>query len=98
MDSICTGGKMSKLLKSVKSGNFEATIWENEKDLEEGGIVGYQTISLRKVWRDQTGSFREQKLHLRKQDVERVCVLLRKVQEHLLLEGEEHGKNKGDEY
>ena len=88
---------MSRLIKSVKSGNFEATVWENERDLDEGGIVGYQTISLRKSWRDPTGTFREQKLHLRKQDVERVVVLLRKVQEHLLLEGEEHGK-KGDEY
>jgi len=89
---------MSKLIKSVKSGNFEATVWENERDLDEGGIVGYQTISLRKVWRDQTGAFRDQKLHLRKQDVERVVVLLRKVQEYLLLEGEEDGKNKGNEY
>ena len=87
---------MSRLIKSVKSGNFEATIWENEKDLDEGGIVGYQTITMRKTWRDPTGTFREQKLHLRKQDVERVVVLLRKVQEHLLLEGED-GK-KGDEY
>lgn len=91
------GVKMSRLIKSVKSGNFEATIWENEKDLDEGGIVGYQTISIRKSWRDPTGTFREQKLHLRKQDVERVVVLLRKVQEHLLLEEEEDGK-KGDEY
>ncbi len=90
--------KMSRLMKSVKSGNFEATIWENEKDLDEGGIVGYQTISLRKSWRDPNGTFREQKLHLRKQDVERVVVLLRKIQEHLLLEGEEDGKNKGNEY
>ena len=87
---------MSKLIKSVRSGNFEATIWDNEKDFGEGGIVGYQTISLRKTWKDPNGTFRDQNLHLRKQDVERVLVLLRKVQEHLLLEGED-GK-KGDEY
>lgn len=87
---------MSRLIKSVKSGNFEATIWENEKDLDEGGIIGYQTISIRKTWRDPNGTFREQKLHLRKQDVERVLVLLRKVQEHVLLE--EHDGKKGDEY
>jgi len=87
---------MSKLLKSIKSSNFEVTVWENERDLEEGGIVGFQTISLRKTWRDINGTFREQKLHLRKQDVERVLVLLRKVQEHLLLEGE--NDKKGDEH
>jgi hypothetical protein len=88
---------MSKLLKSIRSNNFEASIWENEKDLQEGGIIGFQTISLRKTWRDVNGTFREQKLHLRKQDVERVLVLLRKVQEHLLLEGENDNK-KGDEH
>ena len=90
--------KMSKLIKSVKSGNFEATIWDNEKDFGEGGIVGYQTISLRKIWRDSNGTFRDQNLHLRKQDVERVLVLLRKVQEHLLLEGGEEDGKKGNEY
>ena len=89
---------MAKLMKSVKSGNFEACVWENEKDLEEGGVVGFQTISLRKSWRDQTGTFREQRLHLRKQDIERVAVLLKKVQEYLLLEeGGDHDK-KGTEY
>lgn len=87
---------MSKLLKSIKSNNFEVTVWENEKDLGDGGIIGFQTISLRKTWRDISGTFRDQKLHLRKQDVERVLVLLRKVQEYLLLEGE--NDKKGDEH
>ncbi len=87
---------MSRLLKSIKSGNFEVTVWENEKDLEEGGIIGFQTVSLRKSWRDNSGTFREQRLILRKQDLERVVVLLRKTQEYLLLEGED-GK-KGDEH
>ena len=86
---------MAKLLKSVKSGNFEATIWENEKDLEDGGVIGFQSVGLRKMWRDQSGTFREQKLYMRKQDLERVLVLLRKVQEHLLLEGED-GKTRDE--
>ena len=87
---------MSRLLKSIKSGNFEISVWENEKDLEEGGIVAFQTVSLKKSWRDNSGTFRDQRLILRKQDLERVIVLLRKTQEFLLLEGED-GK-KGDEH
>lgn len=79
---------MSKLLKSIKSGNFELSIWENEKDFEDVGVVGYQTITIRKSWKDHSGLTRDQRLHLRKQDIERVLVLLRKAQEHLLLEGE----------
>lgn len=78
----------------MKSGNFELSIWENEKDFEDVGVVGYQTITVRKSWKDQNGVSRDQKLHLRKQDIERVLVLLRKAQEHLLLEGE-HEQTKG---
>ena len=79
---------MSKLLKSIRSGNFELSIWENEKDFADVGVVGYQTITVRKTWKDNNNVSRDQKLHLRKQDIERVLVLLRKAQEHLLLEGE----------
>mgnify|MGYP001459247958 CR=1 FL=1 len=73
--------------RTVKSSNFEASIWENERDFGEGGIVAYKSVSIRKTWRDNNNTFREQKINLRKQDVERMIVLLRKVQEHLLLEG-----------
>ena len=83
---------MSKLLKSLKSGNFELSIWENEKDFGDVGIVGYQTITIRKTWKDNNSLTRDQRLHLRKQDIERVLVLLRKAQEHLLLEGENEQK------
>ncbi len=88
---------MSKLLKSIKSGNFELSIWENEKDFGDVGIVGYQTITIRKNWKDNNSVSRDQKLHLRKQDIERVLVLLRKAQEHLLLEGENE-QTKGVNY
>ncbi len=72
--------------RTVKSANFEASIWENEKDFGDGGIVAFKSVSVRKTWRDNSNTFREQKINLRKQDVERLIVLLRKVQEHLLLE------------
>ncbi len=75
-------------LKRLKSANFEACIWENEKDFGDRGIVAFKSVSLRKTWRDNSNTLREQKLNLRKQDVERVMVLLRKVQEHLHLEEE----------
>ena len=72
--------------KSLKSGNFEASIWENERDLGKDGIISYKTITLRKTWKDNKNTSREQRINLRKQDVERMLVLLRKIQEHILLE------------
>lgn len=74
--------------KVLKSGNIEVAIWDNEKDTNEGGIVTYQSVSVRKTWRDAQNALQEQKLNLQKYDVERLMVLLRKVQEHLLLEEE----------
>jgi len=71
--------------KIYKSGNFECSVWNNEREFE-GALVEYQTMTLRKAWRDNKNVLREQKLHIRKNDIERVLVLLRKMQEDLLLE------------
>jgi hypothetical protein len=75
--------------KSFKSANYEVAVWENDRDLEDGGIVSFKTVSLKKSWKDKTNVTREQYLSLRKQDVERVLVLLRKAQEYLVLGGKE---------
>ena len=76
-------------VKKFRSVNFEVAVWENERDLEDGGILSFRTVSLRKSWKDKSNMTREQYISLRKQDVERVMVLLRKVQEYLLLEDED---------
>ena len=73
-------------LKVYKSGNFDVSVWENERDLGDEGVVAFRTVSLRKFWRDNTNTLREQRVSLRKQDVERVLVLLGKIQEYLVLE------------
>ncbi|HLC22295.1 MAG TPA: hypothetical protein VJJ79_00805 [Candidatus Nanoarchaeia archaeon] len=74
--------------KVLRSGNIEIAVWENERDTSEGGIVTYQSVSVRKTWRDAQNMLQEQKLSLQKYDIERLLVLLRKVQEYLLLEDE----------
>jgi hypothetical protein len=78
------GIKMPAPKKSFKSANYEVAVWENERDYEQG-IVSFQTVSLKKSWKDKTNVTREQYISLRKQDVERVLVLLRKAQEYLVL-------------
>jgi len=76
--------------KTFKSLNFEVSVWQNEKDFgHDGGIVSFKSVNVRKTWRDNSNTLREQRLNLRKQDVERLLVLLRKTQEYLLLEGEQ---------
>jgi len=73
-------------IKKYKSGNLEASIWKNEKDLNEGGIITFKTVTLRKSWKDRNNVSRDQTISFRRQDVEKILVLMRKVQEHLLLE------------
>ncbi|MFH1972933.1 MAG: hypothetical protein ABIJ18_05670 [archaeon] len=73
-------------IKVYKSGNFEGSIWNNEKDFEGKGIVEFKTITLRKTWRDNSNVLREQRINLRKVDVEKLIVILRKIQENLHLE------------
>ena len=74
-------------IKLIKSGNFEGSIWENEKDFgDSSGIVQFKTVTIRKTWRDKTNILREQRINLRRNDVEKMIVILKKVQEHLILE------------
>jgi len=75
-------------IKVYKSGNFEGSIWNNEKDFGDKGIVEFKTITIRKTWRDNSNVLREQRINLRKVDVEKLIVILRKVQESLHLEEE----------
>ena len=76
---------MPKPIKTYKAGNLEGNIWINEKDLDNG-IVEFKTVSLRKTWRDNNNVLREQRMSLRKTDVEKMLGILRKLQEDLLLD------------
>jgi hypothetical protein len=72
-------------IKKYKAGNFEGSVWNNERKFE-GSTVQYQTVTLSKKWKDNKNVSREQKLHIRKNDIEKVLVILRKIQEDLNLE------------
>ena len=80
-------------IKKFKSGNIEAAIWNNEREFN-GSIVGFKTVSLSRsyrkkgedIWRsDQINS-------LRRNDIQKVILVLQKAQESLLL-----NESKGEE-
>lgn len=73
-------------MRKYKSGNFDVSLWKNERDMDEGGFVEFKTLNLRKTWRDKGNTSRQQSLSLRVQDIEKVIVLLRRIQEDILLE------------
>jgi len=79
-------------IKKFKSGSIEAAIWFNERE-RNGEIVGFKTVSLRRSWKDnKTNIWRDEVINLRKTDIQRVLVILNKVNEELLLNKEEESR------
>ena len=81
-------------IKQYKSGNIQAAIWFNEREVNDS-IVGFKTVSLRRSWKDREKNiWRDEKLNLRKQDVPKLLVILNKIQEDLILnQDEKEGEN-----
>lgn len=75
-------------IKKWRIGNIECNIWENEKETPEGNLVGFKTISLRKSWR-QNEQWHDAQIQLRRNDIQKVILLMQKAQEELLLNQEE---------
>lgn len=69
-------------VKSYRCGNFSGAIWANEKDTKEGSI-SFLTASLRRSWKDKAGSWRDETVKLRKNDVAKAMLLLNKLQEDM---------------
>ena len=85
-------------IKKFKSGQLEAAIWLNERELKDKDqVVGFKTVSLRKSWKDNEGLWRDAVIHLRKNDIPRVLLLMLKAQEELFLTQEEKEEGEEDE-
>ena len=76
-------------IQKFRAGQLEAAVWFNERKLKDDSIVGFKTVSLRKSWKDDEGTWRDAVIQLRKHDIPRVIVLMNKVMEELLLAHEE---------
>ena len=86
---------MAMPIKKYKSGQIEAAIWENEREVN-GNIVSFRTVSLRKSWMDKENIWRDATIQLRRNDLQKVILVLQKVQEELLLQHEEEGEDEDE--
>ena len=79
----------NKPIKQYRSGSMQGAIWLNETE-KEGEKIEYKTASLRRSWKDkETGQWRDETINLKKSDIQRALVILNKLQEELLLSGDE---------
>tara|TARA_Y100000034_G_C6856621_1_gene389365 strand:- start:879 stop:1142 length:264 start_codon:yes stop_codon:yes gene_type:complete len=76
-----------------RAGSIEGVVWANKKSISRNGEdveVEFKTVTLRRSWKDREQDiWRDEKLNLRKQDISKLIVILNKIQESLLLSGEE---------
>ena len=80
---------VNRPVKKIRSGNIEAAIWLNEKDMGDGSSVGFKTISLSRSWKKKGEDiWRSDVVHLRRNDIQKAIIVLQKAQEDLLLTDE----------
>ena len=80
---------MNRPIKKFKAGNIEAAIWSNEKEFN-GGLTEFKTISLSRSYKKKDEDiWRSDVMHLRRNDLQKVILLLQKTQEELLLNQEQ---------
>jgi len=77
---------MNKPIKQYKAGSISSSIWANERSID-GNKVEFNTVSLRKSWKDEKGVWRDSTINLRKSDISKTILVLQKAHEDLLLDG-----------
>ena len=82
-----TGSSMRphRPVSKYKAGNIESAIFNNERE-HNGVVMGFKTISLSRSFK-KTGEeiWRNEVIHLRRNDIQKVILVLQKTQEELLL-------------
>lgn len=92
MKTEVQGNSANRPVKSFRCGNFSGAIWANEKQMPEG-MVSFMTASLRKSWKDKSGSWRDETVNLRKNDIAKAVLLLNKLQEEMFFSDTEVEEN-----
>ena len=82
-------------VKKWRIGNIECNIWENEKTAQDGSILGFKTVSLKKSWK-HNDQWHDAHIQLRRNDLQKIIVLMQKAQEELFLNQEQREKEEDD--
>lgn len=72
-------------IEKFKAGGIEAAVWVNKKEVD-GGTVEFKTVSLSRSYR-KTGedTWRHDVINLRRNDLQKVILVMQKAQEALML-------------
>ena len=80
-------------IKKFRSANIEAAIWSNKRDVE-GASVEFKTLSLSRSYKkSKEDVWRNEIINLRRNDIQRAIIVLKKAQEEMLLNDEKGDKH-----
>ena len=72
--------------KEWRAGNIKVAVWKNKKESEDGSEFEFKTVSLTRSYRKPDEDlWRHDTINLRRNDIQKVIVVLQKAQEDLLL-------------
>ena len=77
-------------VKKFKAGNIEAAVWSNKKDIN-GATVEFRTVSLSRSYKKKDEDLWRNDVinNLRRNDLQKVILVLQKTQEALLMHHQE---------
>jgi len=79
------GSRNKRPISKYKSGSIQAAIFKNERE-HNGVVMGFKTISLSRSYKKKGEDvWRNEVIHLRRNDLPRVILVLQKAHEELLL-------------
>ena len=83
----------NKPIKEWKVGSVRAVIWQNEGEINEM-TVGFQTVGVSRSFKKKDENiWRSEVINLRRNDIQKMILVLQKAQEYLLLEEKEEDNN-----
>ena len=83
---------INRPVQKYRIGNIEASIWQNSKELE-GNEVGYKTVTLSRSFKKKDEDLWRSEVinNLRRQDLQKLRLILEKVEHYLFFEdGDTH--------
>jgi len=79
---------MDRPIKRFRAGNIDAAVWLNARDVD-GTRVEFKTVTLKRSWRDKdSGDWRDERINLRRSDIQKIMLVLSEVQKDLFLNQE----------
>ncbi len=80
------GNQTNRPIQKFRCQNIEAAIWENKRKLDNNTEVNFKTVSLTRSYRKKGEDlWRSDVIHLRRNDLQKAILVLRKAQEELLM-------------